>query len=94
MEPVTKAAQQEELEEGRAPGAAEKGLRSPHSTVPLELFPGKLWRAGGALHPGEERPSVPTVPRTDLESDGGLSGILSVHSFLRSTQAEGSRLKS
>jgi len=39
--------------------------------------------AGGAPHPSEERPSVPTVSRTDLESDGGLSGILSVHSFAK-----------
>lgn len=58
LEPVTKAAQQEELERRKRLEQQRKDYAAPIPTVPLEFLPGKQWRWQERLCMQERRRSA------------------------------------
>lgn len=92
LEPVTKAAQQEELERRKRLEQQRKDYAAPIPTVPLELFPGKLWRGQeGPYAQGRDPQCARCQGQNCNQMVASQESFQSVH-FLRST--EGSRLKS
>jgi len=95
LEPVTKAAQQEELERRKRLEQQRKDYAAPIPTVPLELFPGKPWRGQEGPHTQVRRD--PRCPQCQgqiwNQMVASQESFQSIH-LLRSTRAEGSCLKS
>lgn len=68
MEPVTKAAQQEELERRKRLEQQRKDYAAPIPTVPLEFLPGKQWRwQERPRAAGRRDPQCTLWSRTELE---------------------------
>lgn len=96
LEPVTKAAQQEELERRKRLEQQRKDYAAPIPTVPLEFLPGEQWRWQERPRAGGGDGGAQPARRSGTHLQGGcdLSGILSSHSASESTQSGESPLKS